>query len=295
MFFYNCTNNVKNSNDTNTPTSGTLTVYYDEGLRAHIKNQSFTFQSLYKNAHVTLVERTDNEAVRALFADSCKAIVISRLLSPSELQSFASKDIHPAFSQVALSGVVLITNVQTPIKSLSFKQVEQLLSEPFVCYDSIKTETKLNPILDKNNSSVMNYLKDSVLKHKTFSGNCNTLSSTIDVINYIANTKNAVAFIDFAWLSDVDDSLVIANKNKIKILAVSKANNDTCYYPNQSSFKLKQYPFTRTIYVYRNTGDFTLAKGFESFIAGPKGQIMFLKQGLLPTNQQERSIKVNLE
>jgi hypothetical protein len=44
--------------------------------------------------------------------------------------------------------------------------------------------------------------------------------------------------------------------------------------------------------VYRNTDDFSLAKGFETFVAGPKGQNTFLKQGLLPTHQQERNIKI---
>jgi hypothetical protein len=45
----------------------------------------------------------------------------------------------------------------------------------------------------------------------------------------------------------------------------------------------------------RKTGEFSLAKGYESFVAGPKGQLTFLKQGLLPHRQSERQIKINLE
>jgi hypothetical protein len=43
----------------------------------------------------------------------------------------------------------------------------------------------------------------------------------------------------------------------------------------------------------RKTGEFTLAKGFESFVAGPKGQLTFLKQGLLPIRQAERNVTIN--
>jgi len=121
------------------------------------------------------------------------------------------------------------------------------------------------------------------------------LASSKEAINYVAANKNTMALIDFAWLSDVDDSISKANRDKIKFIGVRRPGSLEVNYPNQSSFKLGTYPYTRTVYVYRKTGDFTIAKGFESFVAGPKGQVTFLKQGLLPTKQQERSIHINME
>jgi ABC-type phosphate transport system substrate-binding protein len=193
---------------------------------------------------------------------------------------------------VAKSGVALITNINTQIDKLTYDQVIELLTKPFVCKDSISNDTKLSVLIDKKNSAVMHYLLDSVLKGQPFSANCNVLNSSIESINFVAKTKNTIAFIDFAWLSDVDDSIYKANKNVVKFIPISKTNSTTFELPNQSSFKLNTYPFTRTIYVYRNTDDFSLAKGFETFVAGPKGQNTFLKQGLLPTHQQERNITI---
>ena len=37
-----------------TPTSGKLTLMYDEGITLHIKNQVYTFETTYKNAHIGL-------------------------------------------------------------------------------------------------------------------------------------------------------------------------------------------------------------------------------------------------
>ncbi len=99
---------------------------------------------------------------------------------------------------------------------------------------------------------------------------------------------------DYAWLSDVDDSITKYYSNKLKILGI-ELDKGKITYPSQSSFKLGVYPYTRKIYCYRKTGDFTLAKGFETFVAGPKGQMTFLKQGLLPFKQQERMIEVKFE
>lgn len=285
----------KNDYEDNSPTSGKLKVYYDEGLELHVKNQTFTFESHYPNAHVELFSTSENEAVEALYNDSCKDIIISRLLNDNEKKAFQSKNLHPNYSAVAKSGVALITNIKTPLDSLTYQQIIDLLTKPFVCKDSISNDTKLSVLFDKKNSAVMHYLLDSVLKGQKFSANCNVLSSTIKSINYVAQNKNTIAFIDFAWLSDIDDSITKANKSKIKFIKIGGIKGSVCEYPSQNSFKLETYPFTRTVYVIRRSGEFTLGKGFESFVAGPNGQTSFLKQGLLPTKQQERSIKVNVE
>lgn len=282
----------KDYND-NTPTAGKLKVWYDDALELHVKNQTMTFESQYPNASVELFPSSESAAVQALYSDSCEAIVISRMLNPEEIKAFASKGFSPKYSAVAKSGVALITNVNTALVNISYEEVLLLLTGNGIIKDSLGQNLSLKVLLDKNNSSVLHYLKDSLLKGKSFSSNCNILNSSLESINYVAENKNTVAFIDFAWLSDVDDSLYKANAGRIKFLRANMSGTDLYEFPSQSSFKLGTYPFTRTVYVYRKTGDFTLAKGFESFIAGPKGQLTFLKQGLLPTRQNERSVHIN--
>lgn len=278
----------------NSPTSGKLKVYCDEGLRSHIRNQEFTFESQYPNADVEVVYRAEGEAINALFHDSCRAIVISRELSEKEKASFTSKTLNPRPAGVAYSGIALITNVGTKLDKLSMVQLQQMLIQPFVCTDSIDANCKITIVFESNKSSVVNYLKDSVVKGKDFSQNCSALKNTLEVINYVAKTPNAVGIIDFAWISDKDDSLTKANVGKIKFIPIGRGNG-AYYEPNQSSFKTGDYPLTRKVYVYTQAPAFSLAAGFQTFVAGPKGQMTFLKQGLLPYTQQERSVHVNLE
>jgi phosphate transport system substrate-binding protein len=285
----------KNDYEDNSPTSGKLKVYYDEGLELHVKNQAFTFQAHYPNAHVELFSVSENAAVEALYNDSCKDIVISRLLNEKEKKAFESKNLFPKFSAVAKNGVALITNINTPVDSLTYQEVIDLLTKLFATKEALSGESKMKVLFDKKNSAVMHYLLDSLLKGEKFSGNCVLLGSTLESINYVAQNKNTIAFIDFAWLSDQDDSISKANKDKIKLLRIGGPNGLVCEYPSPNSFKLGTYPFTRTVYVLRRSGEFTLGKGFETFVAGPNGQNSFLKQGLLPTKQQERSIRVNME
>lgn len=288
-----CGNFQEDNYKDNSPTSGKLKVYYDEGLQPHVQNQVLTFEAQYSQVQVELVAVPEAEAVRALYNDSCESIIISRLLTNDEKTAFKSKDFFPRYSMVAKSGVALITNIKTPLDNLSYQQVIDLLTQSYTSTDSIGNAVAMKVLFDKNNSSVVRYLSDTILQGKSFSSECNILSSSVESINYVAQHKNTIAFIDYAWLSDVDDSLYKANLNKIKLIGVKAVNGASYEYPSQSSFKLNTYPFTRSVYVYRKTGDYTLAKGFESFVVGPKGQLTFLKQGLLPARQAERKIEIS--
>lgn len=286
-----CDNYFRNDYVDNSPTSGKLKVYYSEGLQFHIKNQAYTFSSQYHNAEVELFSACESDIITAFLKDSCKAIVISRLLGEQEAKAFDQKKLHPAYSPLAKSGVALITSVNSGITKLTIAEIKKLLSSDLTTKDSAGNSVSPIAVLDNKCSSVSHYLLDSLIQQKQFGSKCFTANSSDELLKKITEQPNQIGFIDFAWLSDVDSDLFKQYKDKIKFISVGRT--DSIYFaPNQSSFKTGEYPFTRTIYLLRRSDDFSLAKGFESFMAGPKGQLTFLKQGLLPIKQSERVIEV---
>lgn len=294
ILFSSCKQYFKNDFEDNSPTSGKLNVYCDEGLNSHVLELTQVFEANYPNAHIYIHNVNDDDAIQALLNDSCKAIIVSRPLNVMEEKAFKAKKTVPDLSIVALNGMALIANQSLALKSISHEAVVNLLTKDNLLKDSIGNEIKLSVVFDKNNSSVLHYIKDSVIKNQAFAKHCSTLNNTIEALAYVSKTPNAIAFIDFAGFSDSDDTLNKYYENKLKFLPVKKTGSDTAYYPNQSSFLLNQYPYIRKVYVYKTSAEFSLAKGFQTFIAGPKGQHIFLKAGLMPTKQQERSIQVKL-
>lgn len=290
-----CTDYFKNDYRDNSPTSGKLKVYYDEGLRLHVRNQAATFESIYHLASFDLHEVTESDAVLALLNDSCEAIVIERDLSETELKAFASRKYHPQHSIVASTGIALIANRQSGLKYADLLQISALLKNGQALLDSTGKEIDNTVLFDKNNSGVLHYLLDSVVRGKALSNKCTVLNGSLESIDYVATHKNAIAFIDFSWISDQDDPLNKKYDSLIRVIPLALDNKHDYAYPDQSNFKLGRYPLMRQVYVFRKTGEFSLAKGFEAFVAGPKGQLIFLKQGLLPYRQAERSIHVTME
>lgn len=273
------------------PTTGQLRLFYDEGLKLHIENQVFTFKATYKYADITTVSSNEKACIEALYNDSCKAIAIGRMLSENELKQFKARNIYPEGSVVAGDAIAFIVPLSFPDSAISVQTLRALLSGNDSAY---VPGQHVRMIFDNANSGSIRQLKDSLLPNASLGKNCSALDNTPQLIDAVASSAHSIGICDYAWLSDKDDAVTQNILKKVKILAVSRANNATAYMPDQSNIATRDYPFCRSVCIIRRSPEFSLGKGIETFIAGEKGQLMFLKQGLPPNRQEERVIEVDM-
>lgn len=273
------------------PTTGKINLFFDEGLTLHINNQISTFKTTYTYAEINLVSTDEKSCIEALFNDSAKVIAISRMLSEEEIQKFKQKNISVNTSIVAKDAIAIIVNKNFNDSSISINQLKQLLSGN----DSLYVKgNHLNIVFDNQNSGSTRQLKDSLLEKTDFEKNCSAVKNTPELIKSISQNTLSIGICDFAWFSDKDDITTKEFLKTVKILAVSKKDFEKAYMPDQSNIATNDYPLQRNICIIRRSSEFTLGKGIETFIAGPVGQMMFLKQGLPPNRQEERLIEVDM-
>jgi phosphate transport system substrate-binding protein len=273
------------------PTSGIANLYFDEGLTLHIQNQIYTFKTIYKYANITLRSSNEKECIEALYNDSSKVIAISRPLTQKELSQFQAKNIYPQTSFVAGDAIAFVVSKDFADSTISLQEITDLLKGNDT---TLLKGQHIKLVFDNANSGSTRQLKDLLIPAGTFGNNCSTVNNTHDLIKAIASNSLAIGVCDYAWLSDRDDTTTKEFLKSVKILAVSKNNNQTAYMPDQSNIATKAYPLCRTICIIRRSAEFSLGKGIETFIAGQTGQLMFLKQGLPPNRQEERLIEVDM-
>lgn len=290
FFLFSCGLNEDNRKK-DTPTSGKVNLFFDEGLTLHINNQIFTFKSTYTNADITLRSSNERECIEALYNDSSKVVAISRPLTEKEMEQFKSKNIIPQTSTVAGDAIAFVVSKDFADSTISISELTELLKGNDSTF--IKGQ-HINIVFDNPNSGSTRQLKDSLIPTQGFGKNCKALNNTPELIKAISSNSLAIGVCDYAWLSDKDDNTTKEFLKTVKILAVSKKNNETAYMPDQSNIATKDYPLCRTICIIRRSAEFSLGKGIETFIAGEKGQLMFLKQGLPPNRQEERLIEVDM-
>ena len=284
LLLVSCNTSTKTNEIPNSPTAGELKVFCEDGMFLHVRNQAYTFEKIYYNSKIEVHYVNEKQAIEGLYNDSCKVIVISRVLSADEIKKFNAKNIYPTQVCVAKSALAFVVPVNSADSVISFDKIKKIISG---------ADTSYKVVFDNDNSGATRFLKDSLLGGKPFGKNCFALKNTTELINHIGATKNTIGVLDYAWLSDSDDSISKAFLSNVKILAVSASGSKTAYMPDQSNIQTGDYPFCRWVYATRRSADFTLGTGFSLFVAGQKGQIMFTKQGLIPFVQPNREVEIN--
>ena len=293
VLFYSCSGK---DGPTDTPTSGEVSIVVDESFQQLFDNQIYTFESFYKNAKVNVLYLPENEAIKRLMTDSCKVAVMCRDLTSDERKQFERANIYPISTKIAEDAIAFVVNNENTDTSMTVEKMKAILLGNDSLWKQINNKSllgKINIVFDNNGSANTSYIKDTLLRGKSFSKNAFAVKSNPEVIDYVSKNKNAIGVLSVNWISDSDDTLTMSFLKKIKVLSLAKDSASPAVKPYQAYIKTKEYPFTRSVFMINRQTRAGLGMGFVSFVAGEKGQIMILKAGLIPAIAPVRLIEIN--
>lgn len=282
-----------NSKVTDTPTSGEVHITADESIRPLIEAEINAFESIYKNAKITVSFKPESEAFSDLLNDSSKMIFVYRELNPVEKKQFEEIQYFPKTVKIALDAIALIVNRKNQDSILTKNQLHDILTGKITNWKQInpKSESKkIEFVFDNKNSSSVRYLMDSVSMISKLPENCFAMNSNPEVISYVKNNLYAIGVIGVNWISDSDDSSSVNFRSDVTVVGLEGKND--FYKPYQAYIKLGYYPLSRKLVAINREGRAGLATGFSSFVAGDKGQRIILKSGLVPSTMPIRLVEL---
>lgn len=282
-FFYACSNKINEPTDTTT--SGEVNITVDESFKKIFKTQIYTFESIYPTAKINVNYLPESDALLRLMNDSCKVVVLCRDLTAAERKTFESKNLFPVSTKIAEDAIAVIANLHDTVTTLTVEHIKSILSGTY--------PIKIEVVFDNKGSVNATYMKDSLLQGKEFSSNVFALNTSTEVIEHVSKNKNSIGFLSVNWISDTDDPATLTIFKKIKVVAIAKNNASAAFKPYQAYIKTKEYPFTRNVYMINRQTRSGLGKGFVTFVAGEKGQLIILKSGLIPAFPPQRIIQMN--
>jgi phosphate transport system substrate-binding protein len=286
--------------ESDTPTSGKVKIVVDESYSMLFETEIYTFESLYKNAKVEAAYLPEEKALEYLKKDSCKVIIINRNLTKAEYKTFEQLNLFPIATKICEDAIALIVHPENPDTLFTPEKLRRVLSGTDTAWSQLNNENKLgviNVVFDNEGSANARYMRDSLLKDQKLQKNCFAATSNPDVIDYVSTHKNAIGIISVNWISDTDDQSTTDFLNKVRVVSVAKvdAPGAKFYKPYQAYIKTKDYAFCRDVYMINRQTRAGLGMGFVAFVAGEKGQLIILKQGLIPSIMPVRLVHVNLE
>lgn len=278
VLFAACQNNSENQSR-NAASDKNLHISVDESFQPVIAEQIKVFESSYPEVNVMVEYKPEADCIRDLEKDSTKIVIISRELTRQETAFFDKKiEYKPEFGQLAKDAVAVIVNVNNPDSVFSMNDLKQLLSG--------NGSKKMNVAIDGNRAtSTVLYLRDSVLKGAAFGKNITGAKNSEDLINYIANNKNAVGFVGISWITDPQTTQQEQAVTKLRTALIECNKNcekGEFAKPSQQTITFNQYPLVRGLYYVLKENYAGLGSRFVEFLSTERGQLIFKRALLVP-------------
>lgn len=269
-----------NSNNQETILKGKVAILVDESIQPIVEDVQAVFESKY-DATLTLLPKSEKEAILDLANDKAKVIVLSRRLNAEENKLFQQKKIIPRATVFATDAIAFIKNKATNDTIIALSDVIDFMKG--------KKNAIKGLVFDNPNSSTVRYMDSlagisEIPKEDVFSFNTND-----EVIRYVEKNPGMIGIVGMNWLSQPKPTSQKIVDNLI-VLSVKNTNGKEYVYPSQENIATKAYPLARDLFIINCQGYEGLGMGFSSFISGEIGQRIILKSGLAPIRVPSRKI-----
>ncbi len=307
---------LKYEKKANSHTTGTTTMVCDNTFENIMKQEVDVFEYQYPDAHILARYATQAEAFDSLMSLNTQTIVVSRDITEKERDSLKKKRRIARSIKIAVDAVALIVNPDNPVGKLALKEVSQILSGSSTDWNDIWPSDlgKISVVFDNKSSSLVTYMRDSLLNGAPLGANVYAQGSVADVFKVVKESKNAIGVVGVSWLTSDLGSADISKEdlavsvlgdepvegatltNDVKVLALynDKLSNEDAraYKPYQQYIFDGKYPLFRSMYMITTGPSGSLAGGFYAFVSGNIGQKIIAKTGILPARMQRIQVEL---
>ena len=283
---------------------------YEAAAKAFTSDESFfpildeeleVYHALHAQGELEAIYTDQEDAIRRLMNNEVWLAFTTRQLSQREMDGLKSKSFMPRIIPIAYDGLAIIVNNANPDTCITVKDFARILSGEVSNWKDIYPNSKLGEIdvvFDNPKSSTVTWCVDSILGGKPIdSHNIGAVKKSAEVIDWVEKHENALGIIGSNWLNDKHDTTNVTFKKNITVMKVSRMDSATVrnsWRPYQYYIYNGNYPLIRTIYAILNEPRNGEPSGFAHFCRLPKGQLIFLRAGLLPIQADMNVREVNV-
>ena len=292
--------------------SSTTTMVCDASFQNILQQEIDVFEYQYPDAHILARYEPQSVAIDSLMSLNTKTIVIARDLTDQEKRVLRSKKKVVKSAKIAVDAVALIVNKENPIEMLTVGEVADILSGSSRQWNDLEPSKlgEIAVIFDDKGSSLVSYMRDSLLNGGELGPNVYAQGSVPKVFDAVKKNRNAIGVLGVSWITsdmagaDISpDSLAVQMlsdepvmgatlSDDIKVLKIRRNDEVTAYKPYQQNIFDGTYPLFRQIYMVTTGVSGSLASGFYSFVTGETGQKIIMKTGILPARTRIQVVQL---
>ncbi len=281
-----------------TPTSGKLNVYVSDSHLPLVQREADVFNSLYADAHISLLTASTRECLVHLLNDSVRMVFTDRALNDEERQVIQKENLKIEEVKVAIDALALLVNHLNDSDNLTMAGLVDILDGKTTDWNQPGNRRFKGPIhlaTTGKNSGAYELLKNHFLKRDKELSPSIILNSQAQVLEYVAKDPQALGVVSLACFKE-DTLATLTGKDDGKVRPLAFMITDSSGTPARVTLHpyylhSGEYPLHYPLYVYFNARS-RLAAGFSAFIASAPGQKIILNWGLVPATMPVRFVQL---
>jgi phosphate transport system substrate-binding protein len=290
-------------------TTGEMTIEVDENIETVTGLLSKDFTRLNPEAKIIPVSKPTKNVITDLLNKETKLIIIAGDMTEDDKKFAKDYKIELQRYELAVDGIAFIINVDNPAIRLTSQDLKKIFTGEITKWSQIKAQDEeqnknvnakmkgvndnIKVFIQRPNSNSYMYVRDSVLDGQNYFEKSTVCSTSVQMLDIIRESKNAIGFTNMGWLSKGSQDVMDTTVQYIRVSKIwSGGKQDDFAQFHQGLIYTKQYPYTRKIVMYSADIGIQLSTGFISFLLHNDGQKIFLDNGFVPVNQPIRTIKI---
>jgi phosphate transport system substrate-binding protein len=256
---------------------GTIHISCDESFKPVIDEEVKVYESLYPDTKIIVHYKPEAECLKDFMVDSIKMVIATRGYSEGEKNYMIdSMHVGPDKLVVARDIVAVIVNPAAKDSFFTMQEIKALLTG--------KSKENLIPVFDGTRAtSTVRFMIDSVLKGESLGKNVQAAESSVEVIDYVSKTPNAIGFVGYGWIGNEEDTAQLSYMKKVKTAFLESTDSAGFYVkPSQYSIYSSSYPMVRDVVYTLKEKHQGLAHGFAHFLYTMQGQLIFRRAYIMP-------------
>jgi len=216
-------------------------------------------------------------ALQSKTTDLCDA---SRKAKPAEIANCIKVfNARPTEYKVALDGLSVYVNPESPLKELTLAQVGDIFTGKIKNWKEVGgPDAPITVYSRENSSGTYEFFKEHVLKGSDFASSAQTMPGTAAIVQAVMKDKNGIGYGGAAYGGGT------------KLLAIKKTDTSPAIAPTEETVENGTYPIWRHLFVYLNPA---LDKGeiatYLNWIRSDDGQKYVKDIGYYPLPKNLRS------
>ena len=204
--------------------------------------------------------------IAAVIDQACDIGNASRFIRQSELENAVANGGYPVPHRIAMDGIAVVVHPSNSIEGLTIEQVKDIYSGKITNWSELGGSNQAIVLVSRDSSSgTYGVFNDLILQGERLSQTALLQASNGAVAGVVADTRGAIGYVGFGYLSDSLKPLVIDGVS-----------------PRASNVVNGSYPVARGLFMFTNGWPEGLAADFLGFIISIEGQKIAEETGYVP-------------